>query len=105
LYINAILIQSQDVLISAGCANCQACGMMLFLKCHHTSEHFNECCGNCKWRDHACRCFVCNNDVLIIILNDENNDDDVNENEPAAQPRRIASALLLTKAVVIYVTP
>jgi len=48
LYINAILIQSQDVLVSASCLNCQAHGMTLFLKCHHTSEHFDECCSNCK---------------------------------------------------------
>jgi len=47
-YINAILIQSQSVLVSAGCANCQAHGMTLFLKCCCTSEHFSECCDNCK---------------------------------------------------------
>jgi len=48
LYINVILIQSQDVLVSADCANCQAHGMALFLKCRYTSEHFSECCSNCK---------------------------------------------------------
>ncbi len=105
LYINAILIQSQDVLISVGCVNCQTHGMTLFLKCRHTSEHFNECCSNCKWCDHTCYCSVCNNDVLIVISDDENNDNDVNESEPAAQSRRIALTLLLTRAVVIYVTP
>jgi len=103
LYINAILIQSQGVLISAGCLNCQTHGMMLFLKCRCTSEHFDECCSNCKWRDHMCCCFICNNDVLIVISNDKNNNNDVNESEPAAQSRRITSALLLMRVVVIYV--
>jgi len=103
LYINVILIQSQDVLISADCVNCQAHNMAFFSKCRHMSEHFSECCSNCKWHDHACYCFIRNNDVLIVILNNENNDDDVNENEPAAQPRRITSTLLLMRAVVIYV--
>jgi len=104
-YINAILIQSQSVLISVGCLNCQARSMALFLKCHHMSKHFDECCGNCKWRDHACCCFICNNDILIVISNDENNNNDVNEDEPAAQSRRITSTLSSTGAVVIYVTP
>jgi len=103
LYINAILIQSQDVLISAGCLNCQTHSMTLFLKCCCMSEHFNECCSNCKWCDHMCYCFVCNNDVLIVISDDENNNNDVNKNEPAAQSRRITSALSLMRVVVIYV--
>jgi len=103
LYINTILIQSQSVLISDGCLNCQTHSMTLFLKCRCTSEHFNECCDNCKWRDHVCRCSVHNNDVLIVILNDEDNNNDVNEDEPAAQSRRITSALLLMRVVIIYV--
>ncbi len=105
LYINAILIQSQDVLVSAGCANCQAHGMTLFSECRHTSEHFDECCSNCKWCDHTCCCFVCNNDILIVISDNENNNNDVNEGEPAAQLRRIASTPPSTRAVIIYVTP
>ena len=105
LYINVILIQSQNVLMPASCANCQARGMALFLKCHHTSKHFNECCSNCKWCDHAHHCSVCNNDVLIVILNNEDNNNDVNENEPAAQPRRITSASSLMRTVIIYVVP
>jgi len=48
LYINAILIQSQSVLISADCINCQTCSMTFFLKCCYTSKHFSECCSNCK---------------------------------------------------------
>jgi len=101
LYINVILIQSQNVLISADCTNCQTHSMTLFLKCCCTSKHFSECCSNCKWHDHAAHCSVRNNDVLIVILNDEN-DDNVNESEPAAQSRRITS-VLLTEAVIIYV--
>ncbi len=103
LYINAILIQSQDVLISVSCINCQTHSMTLFLKCCCMSKHFNECCSNCKWCDHTACCFVCNNDVLIGISNNENNND-VNENEPAAQSRQI-TLTLLTEAVVIYVAP
>ncbi len=105
LYINVILIQSQGVLVSAGCLNCQAHDMALFSECCCMSEHFSECCSNCKWCDHACCCFVCNNDILIVISDNENNDNDVNEDEPAAQSRRIASTLLLTRVVVIYVAP
>ncbi len=105
LYINAILIQSQNVLVSADCANCQTHSMTLFLKCCCMSEHFSECCSNCKWRDHACCCSVCNNDILIVISDDENNNNNVNEGEPAAQLRRITSTPLLMRAVIIYVTP
>jgi len=103
LYINAILIQSQGVLIPVSCLNCQAHSMAFFSECRRTSEHFSECCGSCKWCDHMRRCSVCNNDVLIVISNDEDNNNDVNENEPAAQPRRIVLTPLLAKAVVIYV--
>jgi len=105
LYINVILIQSQSVLMPAGCLNCQAHSMTLFLKCRCTSEHFDECCGNCKWRDHACCCSVRNNDVLIVILDDEDNNNDVNESEPAAQLRRITSTPPSAEAVIIYVAP
>ncbi len=101
-YINVILIQSQGVLISADCINCQACSMTLFSKCCCMSEHFSECCDNCKWHDHTAHCSVCNNDVLIVILNDENNNN-VNESEHAAQLRQITS-VLLTEAVVICIT-
>jgi len=100
-YINAILIQSQSVLISVSYTNCQKCGMTLFSKCHCTSEHFDKCCSNCKWCDHTAHCFIHNNDVLIVILNDEN-DDNVNESEHAAQSRQI-TLMLLMRTVVIYI--
>jgi len=103
LYINAILIQSQSVLVSADCINCQKRSMTLFLKCHCTSKHFNECCDNCKWHDHTAHCSVCNNNVLIVISDDEN-DDGVNEDKHAAQSRQITSAPL-TEAVIIYIDP
>jgi len=93
------------MLMSAGCANCQARSMALFLKCHRTSEHFSECCSNCKWHDHAHCCSVHNNDVLIVISNNEDDNNDVNENEPAAQLRRITLMLLSVRVVVIYVAP
>jgi len=103
LYINVILIQSQSVLIFDSCISCQKCNMTLFLKCHHISKHFSECCNNCKWCDHTVHCSVHNNDVLIVILNDEN-DNSVNEDEHAAQSRQITSALLM-RAVIIYINP
>jgi len=102
-YINVILIQSQDVLISADCINCQTHDMTLFSECYCMSKHFNECCDNCKWRDHTAHCSVCNNDVLIVISDDENNNN-VNENKCATQLRRI-TLTSLTETVVIYVTP
>ncbi len=93
LYINTILIQSQSMLISISCTYCQKCSMTLFLKCCCTSEHFSECCSNCKWCDYAAHCSVCNNDVLIVILNNENNNN-TDENECIVKLRQIASALL-----------
>ncbi len=74
--------------------------MTLFLKCCYTSKHFNECCDNCKWSDHAAHYSVHNNDVLIIILNNEN-DDSADENKHIAKLRHIASALLLTEMIII----
>ncbi len=100
LYINVILIQSQSMLVSVSCANCQKYSMTLFLKCHCMSKHFDECCDNCKWHDHTACCFVCNNDVLIIISNDENNNS-INEGEHIAKLRWIASALLSAETVII----
>jgi len=103
LYINAILIQSQSVLISISCINCQKCSMMLFSECCHTSEHFNECYDNCKWCDHTACCSVCNNDVLIVQDDNENNNN-VNENECAAQSRQIALTSLM-RTIIIYINP
>ena len=100
LYINAILIQSQDVLISDSCTDCQKHSMTLFLKCCCMSEHFSECYSNCKWHDHAAYYFVHNNDVLIIILNNENNDS-TDENECVVKSRQVALILPLTETVVI----
>ncbi len=100
LYINAILIQSQDMLISDSCTDCQKHSMTFFLKCHHTSKHFNECYSNCKWHDHAAHCSVHNNNVLIVISNNENNNS-ANEGECIAKSRQITLILLLTEAIVI----
>jgi len=101
LYINAILIQSQGVLIFVSCINCQKHDMTLFLKCCCTSKHFNKCYSNCKWCDHTAHCFICNNNVLIVILNDENNNN-VNEDECAAQLRQI-TLTSSARIVVIYI--
>ncbi len=100
LYINVILIQTQNMLIFVSCADCQKCNMMLFLKCHYMSKHFNKCCSNCKWCDHTAHYSVCNNDVLIIILNDENNNS-ADESECVAKSRQIALTSLSAEAVII----
>jgi len=99
-YINTILIQSQSMLVSDSCTDCQKHSMTLFSECCHTSEHFNECYSNCKWCDYTAHCFVCNNDVLIIILNNENNNS-ADESECIVKLRWIASILLLMRTVII----
>ncbi len=101
LYINVILIQSQSVLISDGCINCQTHSMTLFSECCCMSKHFSECCSNCKWCDHAAHCSVCNNDVLIVILNNENNNN-VNESEHTTQSRQI-TLTLSARVIIIYI--
>jgi len=101
LYINEILIQRSDVLISDSCTDCQKHSMMLFLKCCHMSEHFKRCYSNCKWCDHAAHCFIHNNDVVIVISDDNDDNDEVNESKQVSQQQQIASALLLTEVVVI----
>ena len=100
LYINAILIQRSDVLISDSCTDCQKCSMVLFSECCCTLKHFDKCCDNCKWCDHAAHCFIHNNDVLIVILNNENNNS-TDESEHVAKLRWIALILLSAEAVVI----
>ena len=80
-HINAILIQRSGVLVSDSCTDCQKRSMTFFSKCRCTSEHFKRCCSNCKWRDHAAHCFVCNNDVVIVILNDNDDNNEVSESE------------------------
>ncbi len=100
LYINAILIQSQSVLVFNSCIDCQKCDITLFLKCCHMSKHFSECYSNCKWHDHTVHCSVCNNDVLIIISDNKNNNS-VDEDECIARSRQIALTSLLTRTVII----
>ncbi len=80
-YINVILIQKSDVLISDDCTDCQKCSMTIFSECCYMSKHFKECCNNCKWCDHTAHCSVHNNDVVIVILNDNDDNDEVNESE------------------------
>ena len=99
-YINTILIQSQNVLISDSCTDCQKHSMMSFLKCCCTSKHFSECCSNCKWCDYAAHCSVRNNDVLIVISDNENNNS-ADENECIVKLRQIALTSLLTETVII----
>ena len=100
LYINVILIQSQNVLISVSCTDCQKCNMTLFLKCCCTSKHFDECYSNCKWCDHTVHYSVWSNNVLIVILDNKNNNS-VNENECIARSRQIVLTLLLTETIII----
>jgi len=100
LYINVILIQSQSVLILNSCISCWECSMTLFLEYHHMSEHFSECCDNCKWHDHTAHYFIHNNNVLIVISDNENNND-TDENEHVARSRWIALISSSARAVVI----
>jgi len=103
LYINAILIQSQGVLISVNYINFQKHSITFFSECCCMSKHFNKCYNNCKWHDHTACCFICNNNVLIVISDDENNNS-VNENEHAAQSRQI-TLMLLIRTVIKYIDP
>jgi hypothetical protein len=57
-YLNAVLIQSRGTIGMT----CEACALDPnrgpFPECRRTKGHFEGCCGNCKWRDHAARCSV-----------------------------------------------
>lgn len=55
-YVNAILIQSRGVVSSPPCTECSRRGLRPFPECIRLERHFGNCCGNCKWRDHAARC-------------------------------------------------
>jgi hypothetical protein len=55
-YINALLIQRAGILVPAGCNECQRRGFTPFPECRIVYGHFDDACGNCKWRDHGARC-------------------------------------------------
>jgi hypothetical protein len=57
-YINGILIQSRGTLVRGGCNKCRSRGFTPFPTCVRLVGHFGGACGNCKWRDHAARCVV-----------------------------------------------
>jgi hypothetical protein len=76
-YIHGILIQSRGQPVAAPCAACQASrpGLRPFPECRRLPGHFGGCCGNCKWRDHAARCTVRdNNDGRPLIDNGPSDD-------------------------------
>jgi hypothetical protein len=73
-YINAILIQSRGNMVPGLCTACQTPrpGLRPFPECRRVPGHFGGCCGNCKWRDHASKCFV--RDDIIVELSDDDYD-------------------------------
>jgi len=97
-YINAILIQSRGIYVRRGCTECRRRGMTPFPICIQLPDYFDGCCGNCKWRDHAVRCQIVEDEssddedgddedgdeggkVLGEVNDDENDNDDDNEGE------------------------
>jgi hypothetical protein len=99
LYINAILIQSQSMLISDSCTDCQKCSMTLFLKCHHTSKHFSEVLWQLQVTWSCCSllctqqwCTHCHQMMRTTTVQWE---------EHIAKLRQIALILLLMKTVII----
>jgi hypothetical protein len=56
-YINALLIQSRGNPLVRVCDAC-ADRCKPFPQCIRIPGYFGGCCGNCKWRDHASRCTV-----------------------------------------------
>ena len=82
-YLNAILIQSRG---RAGktCLDCaRNPNRGPFVECRRARGHFDGCCGNCKWRDHAIRCSVRNPGISADEDTDEGEqrDDGVEESE------------------------
>ena len=58
-YINAILIQRRGADITAiPCRSCTRTGLnnTIFPECRRIMGQWNNCCGNCKWPDHAATC-------------------------------------------------
>ena len=72
-YINAILIQSREVLRKGNdaCIDCRTNpNRGPFPFCHSLPWHFGGCCGNFKWRDHAARCSLVRGPVNIVDSDD-----------------------------------
>jgi hypothetical protein len=59
-YVNAILIQSRGKTGRHSCDSCVSAdpGPYPFPSCRKVPGHFGGACANCKWRDHASRCTV-----------------------------------------------
>jgi Protein of unknown function (DUF3716) len=59
-YVNAILIQSRGRTGRHSCDSCVSAdpGPYPFPSCRRVPGHFGGACANCKWRDHASRCTV-----------------------------------------------
>ena len=69
-YLNAILIQSRGRTMGLSCLACRSerPGLRPFPECRRVAEHFDGACANCKWRDHASRCFVRDEDDDVIVI-------------------------------------
>ncbi|KAF5876173.1 uncharacterized protein Bfra_002575 [Botrytis fragariae] len=55
-YINGLLIQSRGILVEDSCGECRRHGLRPFPDCRRVEGHFDNSCGNCKWRDHGILC-------------------------------------------------
>jgi hypothetical protein len=71
-------------------------GLRPFPECRRLPGHFGECCGNCKWRDHAFKCSV--RDDMVVEVSDDNN-----PGEGGGQPQIEADAEAGTTAEIAIV--
>ena len=79
-YVNAILIQSRGRVGTGPCSACASTPMPTpFPKCRRLPGHFGGACGNCKWRDHAARCSVRDNQGGDGGPGNDSSDDDPDE--------------------------
>ncbi|PGH15888.1 hypothetical protein AJ79_02055 [Helicocarpus griseus UAMH5409] len=68
-YINAILIQSRGRPEVQACIACRSGpGLHPFPECRRLPGHFGGACGNCKWRDHASRCSVRDDEDVVEVI-------------------------------------
>ena len=68
-YLNAILIQSRGRTLGLPCLACRSerSGLRPFPECRRVAGHFGGACANCKWRDHASRCSVRDEDDDVVV--------------------------------------
>ncbi|KAL2377819.1 hypothetical protein RJ035_007609, partial [Blastomyces gilchristii] len=94
-YVNAILIQSRGRVEVQACSACRSSsGLRPFPECRRVPGHFGGACGNCKWRDHAIRCSVRDEDegsVEVIELDDTDEEDGSQQQIGSTQQRLLTA--------------